>query len=58
MKTNKIKWDEGMAVRCVKRVNNGFIPVHVSERNATRSFQKGEWDEFSRKITREIRKQN
>lgn len=57
MKTEKIKWDESMAVRCMSRVNTGHVPVYVHvEKNPTKSFQTGEWDDFKSKLTKEIKK--
>jgi hypothetical protein len=56
MVTKKIAWDESMAKRCLDRATIGYIPVYVhEEKNLTRSFQTGEWDDFRRKISREIR---
>lgn len=52
MKTQKIKWDQSMAVRCMSRVKTGYVPVYVKvEKNPTQSFQKGEWDDFKAKIS-------
>lgn len=57
MVTKRIKWDESMAVRCVNRVTAGYIPEYVhKEKNLTMSFQKGEWDDFKKKMTKEIKK--
>jgi len=57
METKRIKWDEKMAVRCAKRVTVGYVPAYVhDEKNLTRSFQTGEWDDFKRKINAEIKK--
>ena len=47
MKMNVIKWDESMAVRCVKRIRRSYAPGYIHhEDNLDRSFQAGEWDDF------------
>lgn len=57
MKTQKIKWDQSMAVRCMSRVKTGYVPVYVRvEKNPTKSFQTGEWDDFKTKLAKEIGK--
>jgi len=57
MITKKIVWEEGMAKRCLDRVTRGYVPAYVhEEKNLTRSFQAGEWDDFRRKISKEIKK--
>jgi hypothetical protein len=57
MITKKIVWEEGMAKRCLDRVTRGYVPTYVhEEKNLTRSFQAGEWDDFRRKISKEIKK--
>jgi hypothetical protein len=57
MVTKKIVWEESMAKRCLDRVTRGYVPAYVhEEKNLTRSFQTGEWDDFRRKISKEIKK--
>ncbi len=57
MKTQKIRWEESMAARCMSRVKTGYVPVYVHEKkNPTISFQTGEWDDFKVKLTKEIEK--
>jgi hypothetical protein len=57
MVTKRTVWEESMARRCLDRVTRGFVPAYVhEERNLTRSFQAGEWDDFRRKLTKETKK--
>lgn len=57
MVTRKIVRDESMAKRCLDRVTRGYIPTYVhEEKNLTRYFQTGEWDDFRRRITKETKK--
>lgn len=57
MRAKKIIWDESMAVRCISRVAIGYVPTYVRrEKNLTRSFQTGEWDDFKSKLATEIEK--
>lgn len=57
MVTRKIVWDESMAKRCLDRVTRGYIPTYVhEEKNLTRYFRTGEWDDFRRRITKETKK--
>ena len=58
MDTKRIAWEESMAKRCIDRVTRGYVPATyaANEKSLTRSFQAGEWDDFRKKITREIKK--
>ncbi|HEY8349980.1 MAG TPA: hypothetical protein VIM13_09155 [Clostridia bacterium] len=57
MVTKKIVWEESMAKRCLDRVTRGYVPAYVhEEKNLTRSFQTGEWDDFRRRISKEMKK--
>ncbi len=57
MVTKKIVWEESMAKRCLDRVTRGYVPAYVhEEKNLTRSLKTGEWDDFRRKISKEMKK--
>ena len=74
MKTNIIKWDESMAVRCLARVKNdqakaAYIPQGVKSQKALQTkaspekplsvnIAKGEWDDFQYALSSTLKKKH
>lgn len=71
MKTNIIKWDDSMAVRCLARFHDSlekkFLPYGMSikkplqkkaspEKDYSISIPKGEWDDFQYAVSDALKK--
>ncbi len=73
MKTNIIKWDDSMAVRCLARCQDKFAKKYLpygmnikkpvqkkasAEKDYSVDIAKGEWDDFQYAVSNALKKKN
>ena len=73
MKTNIVKWNDSMAVRCLARCQNNFTktyhPLGVSSKKSVKqkaspekdysiNITKGEWDDFQVAVSNALKKKH
>lgn len=73
MKTNIIKWDDSMAVRCLARCQNNFAQKYLplganskkpvqkkasTDKDYSINIAKGEWDDFQYAVNSALKKKH